>query len=286
MFGKEPKLSKTVDSSRFVELQSSGLDIKTEAEQRIRDIKLQLTIDGIHPWAADDRTQQILAWSSLAYMTDRIAEVMARETVVTDKDGIDSLPRAMNAFVTELSLQSRKLDNFARELQLGQYNPTITAETAEDLTILNQLQPLPEYPVSQLDPNNDYESDRETPYGRDRTIGHVTPDFVAALIVAADEIQGYAYTLSAQLGDPNKTIGEIPQTYSTLRAIIQGDYLDECQKFLDHAKGKLLNSTGHVPDEDLSDAYDAAYHALERSGQAFTALHCPATFGADFILER
>ena len=271
MFGKNKIPKDSVEATNFNQLQSSGIDIKLVAEQRTRTIRSRLSETGTHPWAADDRTQLALGWSSLAYAADRVAGKMAEEVA---KDGestgsISRLPKNIEQFVTNFTEESIKMNNYAEALWIDPAaKDHISAQTEAELTLVSYIgEAMPEYPSA----------DAENP---------VTIDFVNALIAAAKELQAEAYTLATDLIDPTQTPGDMPQFYSDLQPVVQGDYLDVVQNRIDYAENLLINGTGKVSDEHLTGAYDAAYYALDRSTRAYVALHCPATFGTDWILER
>lgn len=270
MFGKNKQPKDSVEATNFNKLQSSSLDIKVAAEQRCAALRLELARANTHPWAADDRTQLVLGWSSLAYAADRIAEKMAEESA---KDGklvgsITRLPKNIEQFVTALSEESIKMNNYAEALYIDKtVEDRITENTETELTLASYLPTMPEYPSP----------DAENP---------ITVSFVTALLTAAKELQADAYTLATDLADASQTPGHIPQLYTDLQSVIQGNYLDIVQNRIDHAEGYLLNGSGQIPDAHLTEAYEAAYLAFDRSTRAYTALHCPATFGADWILER
>lgn len=270
---RNPKL---VSATKVKALQGRAIDPKTVAEKEVVSIRNGFMLQQIHPWAASNRLQAQLACYAIAYLCDRLAEKMMLASITKNDKGEEVLPVEVETFVLELTkLSEIRLE----EAQTGQFatgEVTFNEPTRCDLLIENNMPSFPEYTVG-------YGEERDMPYGRNITSGTVTAAFVEALNTAGLEIQGWANSLAINLA---KFPVDVPSKYSELLDVLRQGYMYGAEDCSNKATGLLESlDKDNVDLVTLSDAYERAYQGYIDGALAYSALHCPAILGEEWVLE-
>ncbi len=266
---------KHVKAEAAIAAQAGSIDPKTVAEFEAGNIRNELMLRQIHPWAADNVVQARLACYAIVYLNDRLAEIMMQNAMTRNRKRPETLPIQIDSFVQELSrLALERLDYVQKRLLLLR-EVGFDEETRKYLYVANNMPNFPEYP---------YGFDRETPYGRSIASGTVTVAFVQALNMAGLEVQGRANSLSIELA---KFPVDMPQLYEKLLDVLRQGYIYGAEDNSRMAASNLeAMAPGRVDFELLSSAYELAYKGYMDAAFAYTALHCPAVMGPEWILQQ
>lgn len=264
-----------VSADRVWAAQGGSTDPKTVAEREVVTIRNELMLQQIHPWAANNVTQAQLACYAIVYLNDRLAEIMMQGAMTRNRKGAETLPIQIETFVHELTqLALERLEYTQRQLpHFDQVD--FDEETRQYLFAANNMPDFPEYP---------YGFDREAPFGRSISSGTVTVAFVQALNAAGLEVQGRANSLSIELA---KFPVDVPELYLRLFDVLRQEYIYGAEDNSRMAANKLeMMTPGGVDFDLLSSAYELAYQGYVGAAFAYTALHCPAVMGPEWILQQ
>lgn len=260
-------------STNEIDAYQLGADPKTEAPDFIGRELLNLSLERVHPWAADMYIQKALGLAFLAQAGDRMSELVCEEGLTLGRDGNGQVPEDVAHFAATMSRESARLLRDSNHLVIKKPIIEFIEDDALELTPDNQMPAWPLFTAPGAQELPYWQNYEESPRG-------LSMAFLRGSLRAAREAQNFVFDYQQILTDHP---GDYPEHLQPIIDTVQQHFVGPAEIQLKAAEDLVLAAgSGELAPTPKAEAYELAHEAYVYMLMGGVALFCPRTMGPDW----